>query len=76
MTDKTEALKAVRKTAKRVEKAREALDHALTDRDAAVATARADTGATYPELADAAGMSPDRVKQVLTVHRAKTLTTN
>lgn len=65
---KRAALRVVERAANQAERARQALEGKLGDRDLAMLKAQAD-GATYPELAAASGLSQARVKQVLTETR-------
>lgn len=71
MTEPTKAqlLTALASQAKRHRNREDAADEALANRDAAMLYA-ADAGATYPELAEATGLTRHRVNQVLREQRA------
>lgn len=70
MATKTQRLKALTAATERAHRAQEAADKALTKRDQAVMAARnpADP-ATYQEIADAMGLTKDRVSQIIQAQR-------
>lgn len=68
MTDPTPALKAVTKTSTAMRKAEEKFLAAKAARNTAILEAQ-EAGATYPVLAEASGLTRDRISQVLTATR-------
>lgn len=69
-TSKSTALKRVTSAAEVAQRAEAKAEEALSKRDHAIAAARqADPAPTYQEIADAAGVTKDRVSQVLQAQR-------
>lgn len=72
MATKSQTLNRVTKTATAATKATEAADLALAKRDQAILAARGSTQpATYQEIADAAGVTKDRVSQIIQAQRKR-----
>lgn len=66
-------LNTLPRLAKRATKAQEAADAALAARDAAIVAVReSETPPTYQQIADATGISKDRVNQIIQRHNRAT----
>ena len=72
MATKTQRLKALTTLADRAHRAQAAADVALAKRDAAVMAARnPNDPATYQEIADALGVTKDRVSQIIQAQKRR-----